>query len=59
MTIAATGIGRWPAPRPHQETCRHCGDPFAAGPGEKYCHRPACVDAKRRLEREKQRRRGH
>jgi hypothetical protein len=57
MTVAATGIGKWPAPRPHQELCRHCGDPFAARPGDKYCQRDACQAAKVRRERTKQKRR--
>lgn len=53
------GIGRWPVPRLHQEPCRHCGENFAAGPGDKYCPRDVCQEAKRRRERETARRRGH
>lgn len=58
MTIAAIGIGKWPAPRPHQETCRHCGTLFVGAPGMRYCRRDVCQAAKVRREREKQRRRG-
>ena len=51
-----TSLARWPARRPRQAECRHCGEPFVTTDGAKHCRREPCQDAKRRREHEAVRR---